>query len=109
MLSLQASKSAVWDAVPDAASDVGPIKPHLFVHQAQTKDVVKEPETNLLLDVSGVEPCMFGQAGQDYHVLQLLQLLMHVYRICYKCRLDCLYASKSDAVSTQLHQGQEAW
>jgi len=26
--SLQASKSAAWDAVPDAASDVGPIKPH---------------------------------------------------------------------------------
>ena len=39
---------------------------------------MKEPEDNLLLDVSGIESCMFGQAGPKYHLLQLLQLRMHV-------------------------------
>ncbi len=29
-----------------------------------------------MLAVSGVQPCMFGQAGQNYHVLQLR---MHIY------------------------------
>jgi len=34
-----------------------------------------------MLDVSGVQSCMYGQAGQNYHVLQLR---MHVtlYRGC---------------------------
>lgn len=78
MLSLQASKSAAWHAVPDAALVTGHTKPQSISASGTNQDVTKEPEDNLLLDVSGIESCMFGQAGPKYHLSQLLQLRMHV-------------------------------
>lgn len=38
------------------------------------QDVMKDMDNSLLFDVPGVESCMFGQAGQTFYLLLLLQI-----------------------------------
>jgi len=111
VLSLQASKSAAWHAVPDPASLIGPAKPHWPVHQAQIKMLWRNWWTIDSLMYLVLSPACLAKLGR-------------VSICCSFCSCVCMYTKVLmistwllvctwvwccvNAVSTQCHTGQEA-